>query len=114
MRLLSSFAMVLLALTSRQASAQPIGNLNAGKAFALEVCTPCHVVAPDQLSPRRFAVGPDFSAIANTPGMAEMALHAFLSSSHPTMPNLILSPEEERKGLRRGGHGGARRRLIRL
>jgi cytochrome c len=62
----------------------------------MEVCTPCHVVAPDQLSPRRFAVGPDFSAIANTPGMAEMALHAFLTTSHPTMPNLVLSPEVER------------------
>ena len=55
----------VLVLVARQASAQQ--DPAAGKAFALEVCTPCHVVAPDQLSPRRFAVAPDFNAIANTP-----------------------------------------------
>src|SRR5690349_9872753 len=96
MLLVRCFAIILLVLTDRQVSAQPIGNPDAGKAFALEVCTPCHVVAPDQLSPRRFAVGPNFGAIANTPGMTEIALHAFLTTSHPSMPNLVLSPEEER------------------
>ena len=79
-----------------QALAQPMGDPAAGRAFALEVCTPCHVVAPDQVSPRRLAVAADFHTIANTSGMTEMALHAFLSTPHPTMPNLILSPEEDR------------------
>ena len=69
------------------------GNPAAGRAFALETCTPCHLVSPDQLSPRRLA-GPPFKAIANTRGMTATALHAFLTTPHPTMPNLILSPQE--------------------
>jgi mono/diheme cytochrome c family protein len=68
----------------------------AGRAFALQACTPCHVVSSRQLSPPRFATAPDFRAIANTPAMTASALHAFLSSPHPTMPSLILSRQEEK------------------
>ncbi|MBV8614169.1 MAG: hypothetical protein JOY66_10420 [Acetobacteraceae bacterium] len=96
MRLAGSWIIGPLILTGVPASGQPSGDPAAGKAFALQVCTPCHVVAPDQLSPQRFAVAPDFNAIANTPAMSPMALHAFLSGAHPTMPNLVLSPDEER------------------
>jgi cytochrome c551/c552 len=96
MRPVSLWIIAGLVLATSRATAQTAGNAAAGKAFALEVCTPCHVVASDQLSPRRFAVAPDFDAIANTSAMTYMALHAFLSTSHPTMPNLILSDAEER------------------
>jgi cytochrome c len=72
------------------------GNPAAGRAFALQACTPCHVVSPKQLSPGRFATAPDFQAIANTRAMTASALHAFLSSPHPTMPSLILSRQEEK------------------
>lgn len=96
MRILSILVVTGLALASSKVVAQVTGDPAAGKAFALEVCTPCHVVAPRQISPRRFAVAPDFQAIANTSAMTKMALHAFLTSPHPTMPNLILSAEEER------------------
>ena len=70
------------------------GDPAAGRAFALETCTPCHVVSPDQLSPRRLASAPSFEAIANARGMTATALRAFLMTPHPTMPNLILSPQE--------------------
>lgn len=72
------------------------GDPNTGRNFALETCTPCHVVASDQLSPRRFATAPAFQAIANTKGMTATSLAAFLHSPHPTMPNLILSADETR------------------
>ena len=64
----------------------------AGHALARQVCVACHVVDA-QSSPRR-AVGPAFHDIANTPGMTATALHAFLTTSHQKMPNLILTPEE--------------------
>ncbi len=75
--------------------AQTAGNARSGRRFALEVCTPCHVVAPTQISPQRFSIGPDFRTIANTSGMTETALHLFLTHPHPRMPNLILSPQEQ-------------------
>ena len=64
----------------------------AGHAFARRVCVACHVVDAQSSPPR--AVGPAFHAIANTPGMTATALHAFLTTSHQKMPNLILTPEE--------------------
>ena len=38
--------------------------------------------------------GPSFQDIANTKGMTATALRVFLTTSHPKMPNLILTPEE--------------------
>ena len=49
---------------------------------------------PTRTPPRMFDIGPDFETVANTPGMTATALNAFLLTSHPKMPNLILSPEQ--------------------
>ncbi len=86
---------VLAVSGQHEAWAQSGGDPIAGRNFALQACTPCHVVLPDQISPPRFAVAPDFHAIANARGMTAISLHAFLSSPHPSMPNLILSPTEQ-------------------
>ena len=54
---------------SRMAGAEEnltAGDPAAGRAFALQVCTPCHVVARDQVSPSRFSIAPSFADIANT------------------------------------------------
>lgn len=72
------------------------GDPQAGRDFALEVCTPCHVVSSEQLAPRRFATAPDFRDIANTRGTTATSLAAFLHTSHPSMPNLVLSADEAR------------------
>jgi hypothetical protein len=39
---------------------------------------------------------PSFFAIANTPGMTEMALGVFLFTPHRQMPNLIIPPSDAR------------------
>jgi cytochrome c len=88
-------ATLFAAFVDFEAAAQITGDRAKGRAFALQVCTPCHRVSPDQLSPQRFATAPGFRAIANTRGMTETSLHAFLSSPHPSMPNLILSQKEQ-------------------
>ena len=86
------FAVVVLA------SALPIhaqdAEVAAGHAFAREACNACHVVEAEQQAPRLVVVGPAFRDIANTQGITATALRVFLTTSHPKMPNLILTPEE--------------------
>ena len=82
-----------LAAPAWNASAQD-GDVAAGRAFAREACITCHVVDPANASPRVVVIGPKFQDIANTKGMTATALRVFLTTSHPKMPNLILTPEE--------------------
>ena len=70
------------------------GNPQTGRRFALDNCRPCHVVAPTQSSAARFANAPDFRAIAAAPSTTPMALTVWLTNPHPTMPSLVLSPQE--------------------
>jgi mono/diheme cytochrome c family protein len=96
-RLAFTFCLLLAPAAGGHAQAQlalPPGDVRHGRDFALQTCSVCHVVAPEQLSPRRVARAPSFSAIANVEGMNGMKLQAILSSPHAVMPNLILTPEE--------------------
>ena len=78
---------------SGQASAQDLtGDPAAGASLAREVCAKCHLVAEDQVIDP--AIGPSLLEVAEHPATTELSLRAFLQTPHPTMPNLILSPEE--------------------
>ena len=83
----------ILVLTAVTAHAQD-GDIAAGHAFAREACNACHVVEAEQRKSRRIVIGPAFRDVANTRGMTATALRVFLTTSHPKMPNLILTPEE--------------------
>lgn len=73
--------------------AQETGDPGQGLAFARQACAACHAVERRQpSSPNPQA--PPFDAIASTRGMGGMALYAFLRTSHPTMPNLMLETDE--------------------
>jgi len=86
-------AAVLLALSS-EAGAQD-ADIEAGAAYAKQICAACHAVLPnEQISPLPEA--PTFQSIADTPGMTELALTVWLQSSHPTMPNIMLEPDDMR------------------
>ena len=86
-------AAMLLALAS-EALAQD-ADVEAGAAYAREVCAACHaVLANEQHSPLPQA--PNFQSVADTPGMTELALSVWLQSSHPTMPNIILEQDDMR------------------
>jgi mono/diheme cytochrome c family protein len=75
--------------------AQEIGDAEKGRAFAIEVCSGCHAVLPEQpVSP--VAEAPRFEDVANTSGMTAIALTAWFQTSHPTMPNIRLTDEETR------------------
>jgi mono/diheme cytochrome c family protein len=76
------------------ASAQPLpGDPLAGGKLAREVCAACHVVADDQLVDPDVGA-PTFFEAVDDPSVSELSLRAFLQTSHPTMPNLILTPDE--------------------
>jgi mono/diheme cytochrome c family protein len=79
---------------TRQFAPAAILAVAAGHAFAREVCNACHVVEAKKKKPRLIVIGPAFRDIANTRGMTATALRVFLTTSHPKMPNLILTPEE--------------------
>ena len=72
------------------------GNATEGRAFAIESCTSCHVVTagqrPPEIPPHPSA--PDFKAIADAKTTSAIGLHAFLVTTHQTMPNIILSDDE--------------------
>ena len=70
------------------------GNARHGRDFAFDNCRPCHIVAPNQESARRFATGPDFQSVANTRSITRFSLIVWLTNPHPTMPSLVLSPQE--------------------
>ena len=52
------------------------------------------MVEAKQRAPRLIVIGPAFRDIANTRGITATSLRVFLTTSHPKMPNLILTPEE--------------------
>ena len=90
---LISFAMVLLIAVTSGADAQQPGDPLKGSALAQSVCARCHAVRSGQMrSPNPMA--PSLSNVANWPGMTEMALRAWLLSSHRTMPNIVLDNNE--------------------
>lgn len=84
---------VIFFIVPASLSAQQTGATQLVLAFAREACAACHSVErrqPASSNPQ----APPFDAIASTRGMTTMALYAFLQTSHPTMPNLILEADE--------------------
>jgi mono/diheme cytochrome c family protein len=90
MRYVAWLAPLLVAGLAASAHAQEIGDPVAGLAYAKKDCASCHaVLANEQISPLPQA--PTFQAAADTPGMTATALAVWLQSSHPTMPNIVLT-----------------------
>ena len=93
MRRCAPFLSLLLMLASASAGAQETGDPQAGYAFAARTCAECHDIASHHLTnPNSNA--PDFYAVANNRDITSQALMVWLQSSHPTMPNLILRPDD--------------------
>lgn len=63
-----------------------------GKALVQRECTSCHAVEPGGKSPNPKA--PTFSAITNEPSATPYSLRVFLQTTHNTMPNFIIEPDD--------------------
>jgi mono/diheme cytochrome c family protein len=83
------------ACLAQTATAQNVGKPREGLDFARGICAECHAVASKELASPNPAA-PSFQRLANVPGMTETALYVALQTSHRTMPNLRLEPDEMR------------------
>lgn len=86
-------AITVVLLTPIAVCADELGDPKAGRSLAVNHCSECHAVKEDEvLSPN--AGAPSFTSVANTSGMTGRALSAWLDTSHPTMPNFILTKQD--------------------
>jgi cytochrome c len=86
-------ALIGLSLTAA-GGAQEIGQPGRGLELATQLCAQCHAVQKHQArSPNENA--PRFEVIASVPGMTAIALSAMLNTSHRTMPNIMLTADEQ-------------------
>ena len=83
------FASLVLSNSALAQSVDP----SVGRRLAETTCSACHQIdAASPQSPNSDA--PSFAEISRMTSMTELAIKVFLRTSHPTMPNFILSPEE--------------------
>lgn len=93
MRLKHTLAFASLIALPATAAAQDLGTPGLGKEYAERACVECHdVEAGGEISSNPDA--PGFQSVADTPGMSPRALVVWLQTSHPTMPNLIIKPDD--------------------
>jgi len=86
-------ATLTLLIASGPSTAQEVGSAARGLALAQQLCAECHAVQKQQnKSPNGNA--PAFQTIASVPGMTATALSVALHTSHETMPNVVLDPNE--------------------
>jgi mono/diheme cytochrome c family protein len=78
---------------SLPAGAQSVDS-SVGRHLAETTCGACHRIGPAASPQSANPVAPSFVDISRMPSTNELAIKVFLRSSHPTMPNIILSPEE--------------------
>jgi cytochrome c len=77
-----------------QGEAQEIGQASRGLVLVQRLCAECHAIQKEYArSPN--ANAPRFQAIASIPGMTAMALSAALNTSHRSMPNILLTADEQ-------------------
>ncbi|WP_091684815.1 c-type cytochrome [Methylocapsa palsarum] len=67
---------------------------STGRRLAEAECSGCHQIDPASTTPRPNSAAPSFIDISRMPSTNELAIKVFLRSSHPPMPDLILSRQE--------------------
>ena len=88
-RLILGFA-ILLAWASA-ALAQDPGDPQAGFNIAQGICSKCHGISAE---PSPLPQAPRFREVADQKGMTGTALTVWMQTSHPTMPNIVLTKQE--------------------
>jgi mono/diheme cytochrome c family protein len=90
--LIAAAALTLIRPHTAHGAALGRDSTASGHRLAEAWCKACHAIEPRTAGTSTGA--PDFAAIANQPSTTELALKVFLRSSHPSMPNLVLTPEQ--------------------
>ena len=87
---------LLLAASGAASAAAPVGDEGdpqAGFDYAKGVCSKCHGISAEK-SP--LAKATRFREVADRPGINGTALRVWLETSHPTMPNIVVEPQDMR------------------
>jgi mono/diheme cytochrome c family protein len=80
-------------IPDRHAAAQSMaGDPEAGRLYAVNICSGCHSVQPETDKTGQFA--PDFTVIAKRRSTTPSSLRAYLRSDHDLMPNFNMHPSE--------------------
>jgi cytochrome c len=73
----------------------PSGSASDGHRLAEAWCKDCHAIEATTAGTTGAAnAAPPFTAIANQPSTTELSLKVFLRSSHRSMPNLVITPDQ--------------------
>jgi mono/diheme cytochrome c family protein len=80
-------------ISGMEASSPQSVDPSVGRHLAETVCSTCHQISATS-PPGKNPAAPSFVDISRMPSTSELAIKVFLRTSHPTMPNFILSPEE--------------------
>jgi cytochrome c len=91
--LVAMVALILIRLHYAGGAAAPSDSAAAGHRLAEAWCKTCHAIETTT-SGGAASGAPDFAAIANQPSTTALSLKVFLQSNHPTMPNLVLTPDQ--------------------
>jgi cytochrome c len=70
----------------------PLTSVSAGHRLAEAWCKECHAI--EAAAPRTAHTAPDFAEIANRPATTALSLKVFLRTNHPSMPNIVIAPDE--------------------
>jgi len=84
---------IVLAAASGVASAEELGDPQAGFECAQTYCATCHGISEEKSS---LPQAPRFRNVADQPGITATALQVWMQTSHPTMPNIIVAPNDMR------------------
>ena len=86
---------IVLVAVSGVATAEEPADPQPGFEYAQTYCATCHGISEEK-SPLPQA--PRFRHVADTTGMTATALQVWMQTSHPTMPNIIVAPNDMRNG----------------
>lgn len=64
----------------------------AGHRLAGAWCRECHAIEATPMG--NATVAPDFAEIASRPSTTALSLKVFLRTNHPSMPNIIIAPDQ--------------------
>ena len=91
--LLGMLSASLVLATATVALSEEPADPQAGFEYAQTYCATCHALSEEK-SPLPQA--PRFRNVADQPGITATALQVWMQTSHPTMPNIVVAPNDMR------------------
>ncbi len=91
--LMAGMLVMAVPVAGALAAADGPGSPVYGRGLAVDLCGDCHLVSPDQ-SPDAMRPGPDLMERVRQPEITELALRSYLRTTHPVMPNIMLTQEQ--------------------